>query len=120
VRARGTKSFAGRHVEIPAGGYAARRHTPDDLEVHTGLLERMERETDNTVWVELDSLFHIAIAQTSGNPVFAKVIEEIREALAPQSAFLNQLGGSREGSTRSTAASSRRSPVGPRRPRSRR
>ena len=38
----------------------------------------MEHETDNTVWVALDSLFHISIAQASGNPVFAKVIEEIR------------------------------------------
>ena len=30
------------------------------------------------------------------NPVFAKVIEEIRDALARQSAFLNELGGRRE------------------------
>jgi len=58
----------------------------------------MEHETDNTVWVALDSLFHITIARASGNPVFAKVIEEIRDALAGQSAFLNQqLGGRREG-----------------------
>ena len=87
-----------RHVEVPAAGYAAGRHTPEDLDTLTELLERMEHETDNTVWVALDSLFHIAIAQASGNPVFAKVIEEIRDALARQSAFLNQLGGRREGS----------------------
>ncbi|MCI2416097.1 FadR family transcriptional regulator [Saccharopolyspora sp. K220] len=79
-----------RHVEIPAAGYAARRHTPDDLDLLTGLLERMSGETDNTAWVALDSLFHITIAQASGNPVFGKVIEEIRDALAKQSAFLNQ------------------------------
>jgi DNA-binding FadR family transcriptional regulator len=87
-----------RHVEVPAASYAARRHSPDDVDVLTELLERMEHETDNTVWVALDSLFHIALAQASGNPVFAKVIEEIRDALARQSAFLNQLGGRREGS----------------------
>ena len=88
-----------RHVEVPAAGYAATRHSPDDLDALTELLERMERETDGTVWVALDSLFHIGIARASGNPVFAKVIEEIRDALARQSAFLNQqLGGRREGS----------------------
>ena len=85
-------------MEVPAAGYAATRHSPDDLDALTELLERMERETDGTVWVALDSLFHIGIARASGNPVFAKVIEEIRDALARQSAFLDQLGGRREGS----------------------
>jgi DNA-binding FadR family transcriptional regulator len=87
-----------RHVEIPAAGYAARRHTSDDLDMLTRLLERMADETDNTAWVALDSLFHITIAQASGNPVFGKVIEEIRDALAKQSAFLNQLGDRRAAS----------------------
>ena len=87
-----------RHIEVPAAGYAARRHTAEDLEALTGLLQRMEDERDDTFWVALDSLFHIAVAQASGNPVFGKVIEEIRDALANQSAFLNQLGGRREAS----------------------
>ncbi|HEV7973137.1 FadR/GntR family transcriptional regulator [Amycolatopsis sp.] len=85
-----------RHVEIPAAGYAARRRTADDLDLLAHLLERMHRETDNTAWVALDSLFHITVAQASGNPVFGKVIEEIRDALAKQSSFLNQLGDRRE------------------------
>ena len=89
---------ARRHVEVPAAGYAAGRHTPDDLDTRTELLERMEHETDNTVWVALDSLFHIAIAHASANPVFGKVIEEIRDALARQSALLNQLDGRRDAS----------------------
>ena len=87
-----------RHVEVPAAGYAALRHSSDDLDLLTHLLERMQRETDNTAWVALDSLFHITIAQASGNPVFGKVIEEIRDALAKQSSFLNQLGDRRDGS----------------------
>jgi DNA-binding FadR family transcriptional regulator len=87
-----------RHIEIPAAGYAAVRHSADDLDALTGLLHRMEHETDNAAWVELDSLFHITVAQAAGNPVFTKVIEEIRDALARQSALLNQLGGRREGS----------------------
>ena len=84
-----------RHVEIPVAGYAAVRRSQDDLDLLAHLLDRMEAETDNTAWVALDSLFHITIAQASGNPVFGKVIEEIRDALARQSAFLIQLGDRR-------------------------
>ena len=84
-----------RHVEIPVAGYAAVRRSQDDLDLLGHLLDRMDAETDNTAWVALDSLFHITIAQASGNPVFGKVIEEIRDALARQSAFLNELGDRR-------------------------
>jgi DNA-binding FadR family transcriptional regulator len=84
-----------RHVEIPVAGYAALRRSQDDLDLLAHLVDRMDAETDNTAWVALDSLFHITVAQSSGNPVFGKVIEEIRDALARQSAFLNQLGGRR-------------------------
>ncbi|MGV9989286.1 FadR/GntR family transcriptional regulator [Streptomyces sp. NPDC003374] len=89
-----------RHVEIPVAGYAALRRTPEDLDHLADLLRRMERETDATSWVALDSLFHLGVAQAAHNPVFRKVIEEIRDALARQSAFLNELGGRREQSDR--------------------
>ncbi|GHA37437.1 GntR family transcriptional regulator [Streptomyces spiroverticillatus] len=84
-----------RHVEIPAAGYAASRRTQDDIDHLLTLIERMERETDSTAWVALDSLFHLAVAGASGNPVFQKIIEEIRDALARQSSFLNRLGDRR-------------------------
>jgi DNA-binding FadR family transcriptional regulator len=89
-----------RHVEIPVAGYAALRRTPDDLDRLTHLLDRMERETDTTVWVAMDTLFHLSVAEAAQNPVFRRVIEEIRDALARQSAFLNDLGGRREHSDR--------------------
>jgi DNA-binding FadR family transcriptional regulator len=84
-----------RHVEIPVAGYAALRRTPEDLDYLHHLLERMDRETETTGWVAMDSLFHLAVAQAAGNPVFRKVIEEIRDALARQSTFLNELGDRR-------------------------
>ncbi len=84
-----------RHVEIPVAGYAASRRTRDDIDQLLRLVESMERETDPTAWVALDSLFHLIVAGASGNPVFQKVIEEIRDALARQSSFLNQLGDRR-------------------------
>ncbi|MFF0463359.1 FadR/GntR family transcriptional regulator [Streptomyces mexicanus] len=89
-----------RHIEIPVAGYAAQRRTPEDLDRLTHLLERMEQETDTTAWVALDTLFHLSVAQAARNPVFRRVIEEIRDALARQSAFLNELGGRREQSDR--------------------
>ncbi len=85
-----------RHVEIPVAGYAALRRTPEDLDRLAHLLDRMERETDTTAWVALDTVFHLAVAEASRNPVFRRVIEEIRDALARQSAFLNELGDRRE------------------------
>ncbi len=85
-----------RHVEIPVAGYAAVRRTPENLDHLARLLDRTERETDTTVWVARDTLFHLAIAEAAQNPVFRRVIEEIRDALAHQSAFLNELSGRRE------------------------
>ncbi|MEU0335894.1 FadR/GntR family transcriptional regulator [Streptomyces sp. NPDC006193] len=89
-----------RHVEIPVAGYAALRRTPEDLAHLARLLDRMERETDTTAWVAMDTLFHLAVAEAAHNPVFRRVIEDIRDALARQSAFLNELGGRREQSDR--------------------
>jgi len=85
-----------RHVEVPVAGYAAARHTPDDLDRLWQLIDRMDVETDPTTWVALDSLFHIAVARASGNPAFLTVIEEIREALAQQSSLLTQIGNRRD------------------------
>lgn len=89
-----------RHVEIPVAGYAALRRTPENLDRLSHLLDRMERETDTTAWVAMDTLFHLTVAEAAQNPVFRRVIEEIRDALARQSAFLNELGGRREQSDR--------------------
>ncbi len=89
-----------RHVEIPVAGYAARRRTPENLDRLSHLLERMDRETDTAAWVAMDTLFHLTVAEAAQNPVFRRVIEELRDALARQSAFLNELGGRREQSNR--------------------
>lgn len=87
-----------RCVEVPVAGHAAKRRGADDLAELRRLVELMESEQDDSVWVTLDARFHVAIARASRNPVFAKVIEEIRDALAGQSAFLNKMGDRRAGS----------------------
>lgn len=81
---------ARHHIEIPAAGYAAERRTAEQLETLRGYIERMNDEaTDLHTWVKLDGQFHSAIAEASGNPVFAAMVVSMRYALDPQSEFLN-------------------------------
>ncbi|MFE2473749.1 FadR/GntR family transcriptional regulator [Streptomyces mirabilis] len=89
-----------RHVEIPVAGYAAVRRTPEDVDHLERLLSRMERETDTTAWVAMDTLSHIGITQVAVNPVFRRGIEEISDALAKQSTFLTWFGDRRAQSNR--------------------
>jgi DNA-binding FadR family transcriptional regulator len=83
-------------LEVPAAGSAAKRHTAAQLAACEDLTEAMEAETDPLRWVDLDTRFHVALARASGNPVFARVVEDLRVALTQQSLFLNQLTGRRE------------------------
>src|SRR4029453_17871628 len=66
------------HIEVPAAGLAAGRRTEQNVEEWQNLIEAMEVETDDRVWVGLDSSFHLAIAEASGNPVFINVLATIR------------------------------------------
>ena len=76
-------------IEIPAAALAALRRTDDQLDTIQQLIERMEQEKDETLWTRLDASFHLAIAEASGNPVFADVVSSIAGALAGQSEMLN-------------------------------
>ncbi|MDF0528500.1 FadR/GntR family transcriptional regulator [Tsukamurella sp. 8F] len=78
------------YIEVPAAGWAARRRTDEQLKVMTGLLDRMDAETDGADWVRLDARLHLAIAEASGNDVFISVVGAIRGALSEQSRLLNE------------------------------
>jgi DNA-binding FadR family transcriptional regulator len=80
------------HIEVPAAGLAAMRGNEQDIETLQKLIEAMEAESDDQVWVGLDASFHLAIAEASGNPVFTHVLLIIRTALASQSGMLNASG----------------------------
>ena len=80
------------HIEVPAAGLAAVRGTEQHVETLQKLIEAMDGESDDRVWVGLDASFHLAIAEASGNPVFAHVLTVIRTALASQSGMLNAAG----------------------------
>lgn len=76
-------------VEISAAGLAALRRTEDQLAELDRLIAAMAGSTDPGAWTELDAQFHLAIAQASGNRVFAAVLGSIGTALRKQSAMLN-------------------------------
>ncbi|BAF55826.1 FadR/GntR family transcriptional regulator [Corynebacterium glutamicum] len=84
------------HIEVPAAGLAATRRSKDDLQQLFNIIEQMEAEDDHVAWVELDTEFHAAIANASGNSVFAKIVGDIRESLARQSETVNVVSGRRE------------------------
>jgi GntR family transcriptional repressor for pyruvate dehydrogenase complex len=77
------------YIEVPAAGWAARRRTDAQLANLTRINDEMQAETDPARWVELDTQFHLGIAQASGNEVFATVVAAIRDALGQQSRILN-------------------------------
>jgi GntR family transcriptional repressor for pyruvate dehydrogenase complex len=76
-------------IEVPAAGLAAIRRSEAQLHQLQQLGELMEAEHDDAVWTRLDASFHLAIAQASGNPVFADVLSSIAAALRGQSTMLN-------------------------------
>ncbi|WP_288429789.1 FadR/GntR family transcriptional regulator [uncultured Agrobacterium sp.] len=76
-------------IEVPAAGWAALRKTDAQLAHILKLCDAMDAQEDPHKWVRLDSEFHSAIAQASGNSLFAKVVADARESVSQQSELLN-------------------------------
>lgn len=87
------------HIEVPAAGLAALRRTEEQLERLRALVSGMDVVNDPSEWVRLDGEFHLCIAQSSGNVVFASVVDDIREALTEQSKMLNTVPRRKEASS---------------------
>lgn len=85
-------------IEVPAAGWAATRHTQDQIEKILDICERMDRQTDLHKWVLLDTEFHSMIATASGNTVFANIVADARDALSRQSELVNLMAGRRTAS----------------------
>ena len=81
------------HIEIPAAELAAARATAGQLEELRGIIEAMEDEDDPEMWVALDASFHATIARASGNGVFERVVNDIRDAMVNQSETINLITG---------------------------
>ncbi|MBB5702827.1 DNA-binding FadR family transcriptional regulator [Ochrobactrum daejeonense] len=85
-------------IEVPAAGWAALRRTSAQLALMLQLCDKMDRQTDPHKWELLDSQFHCAIAEASGNTLFAKIVADARDALVQQSELVNFMAGRREAS----------------------
>lgn len=85
-------------IEVPAAGWAAIRHTDDQMAKLIDLCDRMDKQTDPHKWVLLDTEFHSVIASASGNVMFAKIVADARVALSRQSELVNLMAGRREAS----------------------
>ncbi|MFQ4147638.1 FadR/GntR family transcriptional regulator [Arthrobacter sp. LAPM80] len=81
------------HIEVPAAEFAATRRTAEQLEEMRGILALMAEEDDPEIWVSLDASFHAAIARASGNGVFERVVNDIRDAMVNQSETINLITG---------------------------
>lgn len=77
------------YIEVPAAGWAAVRRTEEQLSGILKLCDAMDVQEDPFKWVKLDSAFHSAVAEASGNSLFAKVVADARDSLSQQSELLN-------------------------------
>ena len=83
-------------IEVPGAEFAAERRTDEQARNLLAICDQMDQETDPVKWIELDSLFHAAVATASGNRIFESVVSDIRGALTLQSAAVNTLADRRE------------------------
>lgn len=74
-----------RCVEVPAARLAALRRTPADLQLLASILEAHERAADVEDAVATDARFHCTIALATGNKLFVRLVEDLREILQEQS-----------------------------------
>ena len=74
-----------RCIEIPAARLSAARRTDRDIGEMAAILARMEDAEDPARRNQLDASFHIAIARSSGNPLFVRLVEDLRSVLEEHS-----------------------------------
>ncbi|WP_062338167.1 MULTISPECIES: FadR/GntR family transcriptional regulator [Herbidospora] len=73
-----------RYLEVPAARLAAERRTQEDLDGLAELVAAFEDNDDPAERNKIDARFHIAIAQATGNPLFSRLVEDLRAVLQDQ------------------------------------
>ncbi|MEO3859995.1 FadR/GntR family transcriptional regulator [Acrocarpospora sp. B8E8] len=73
-----------RHLEVPAARLAAERRTQEDIDGLAALVEEFDKSDDPADRIKIDALFHIAIASATGNPLFSRLVEDLRAVLQDQ------------------------------------
>ncbi|MCU1491061.1 MAG: hypothetical protein JWM85_2466, partial [Acidimicrobiaceae bacterium] len=88
-----------RYLEVPCAGLAAQRRTEADLEELGRIVAEFEAEADPGRRVRIDSRFHVAVARATGNPLFGRLVEDLRSAVEEQSLAVSLAPGRRAEAT---------------------
>jgi DNA-binding FadR family transcriptional regulator len=88
------------NLEIPGVGDAAIRRTPEQIERLANLTDTLERTDDVCAWVDLDTAFHAALADATGNRVLVRLVEDLRDLMTEHSLLAAELLGRREQANR--------------------
>lgn len=84
-----------RCLEVPSARAAAERRTTADLGELAEIVAAMQSEQSPDRRKLLDASFHIAIARATGNPLFVKLIEDLRKILEEHSRAAANVPGRR-------------------------
>lgn len=88
------------NLEIPGAGDAATRRTPEQVRRLADLTDTLERTDDVRAWVDLDTAFHAALADATGNRVLVRLVEDLRDLMTEHSLLAAELPGRREQANR--------------------
>jgi GntR family transcriptional repressor for pyruvate dehydrogenase complex len=67
------------HIEIPGAGLAATRRSEEQLARLEEIVERHAHTDDVEAWVRDDLLFHVTLAEATGNTLQVRFVTELRE-----------------------------------------
>jgi GntR family transcriptional regulator, transcriptional repressor for pyruvate dehydrogenase complex len=80
-------------LEVPVARLAAARRSTDDLDRMQQLLDTFDLAADALVRVQVDADFHLAVAAATGNPLFTKLVGDLRQVLQAQALRVSNIPG---------------------------
>ena len=86
-----------RYLEVPSARIAAKRRSTEDIGRMAKIVAALQDEDDPAKRNKLDASFHLAISQATGNPLFAKLIEDLRAILEEHSLAASTVPHRRDG-----------------------
>jgi GntR family transcriptional repressor for pyruvate dehydrogenase complex len=73
-----------RTLEVPGARLAAERRSAVDIRTLRRLMDKLRAAEDPQERVGIDADFHVAIASATGNPLFPRLVAELRSVLQDQ------------------------------------
>jgi DNA-binding FadR family transcriptional regulator len=86
-----------RYLEVPSARLAALRRTSEDIGRLAEIVAALQDEDDPAKRNKIDASFHMAISRATGNPLFAKLIEDLRSILEEHSLAASMVPHRRDG-----------------------